>query len=100
MKPQHTPTPWNYDSTWALIMGPKGEEIGAIHAGSTKDGARVRTLEAKANAEFIVRAVNAHDDLVALLKELHGVLDGGIEGHLEHRPNCRFCITIRKAEGR
>lgn len=68
---KHTPTPWDYGYQGGkygkgelLITGDKGEEysalVGQIHTIDPK--------EAEANAAFIVRACNAHDELVAALE--------------------------------
>lgn len=61
---KHTPTPWKidlYNSTLVVSNHPK------------KDGkytvARTDGTESVYNAAFIVRAANAHDDLLALLKQ-------------------------------
>lgn len=63
-EPKHTPTPW------------KSDDIGQIHAFERGLVAKVleRDTDAdqyfveKANAAFIVRACNAHDELVAAIK--------------------------------
>jgi hypothetical protein len=72
---QHTSTPWktkrnnaiNLDGVKYRIVWSKAEN------GSCLDIAYVVTLgpdEGNADAEFIVRAVNAHDSLLAVCKEL------------------------------
>tara|TARA_R110000868_G_scaffold23596_3_gene94767 strand:- start:192 stop:503 length:312 start_codon:yes stop_codon:yes gene_type:complete len=70
MTQTHTPTPW-------IVSPPLGE--GAIQIQSTGLNAYGnwivaevpdRTEEDKANAAFIVRACNAHEELVAALEEL------------------------------
>jgi hypothetical protein len=82
MAAQHTPTPWQVDS---------GDEL-AIQ--SVEGGAQIATVlgpddflcrdddddevfeeECEANAAFIVRACNAHDDLVAALKSALAYVD-------------------------
>lgn len=58
---EHTPTPWcavKYESGWALIGPTSDDKI-----------ARVEKTNGHANAAFIVRAVNAHEELLAALKE-------------------------------
>jgi hypothetical protein len=70
MKTEHTPTPW-------VLGGASGRMI-TTPDGYSGDGflADVDTL---ANAEFIVRAVNSHDNLVRLLAlvrpYVHQVMD-------------------------
>jgi cysteine sulfinate desulfinase/cysteine desulfurase-like protein len=71
---QHTPTPW-------FINGPN--HIGHISVASERDGAVAemvwhhvegRRFPVEANADFIVRAVNSHDDLLAALEEARAFL--------------------------
>jgi hypothetical protein len=80
---QHTPTPWTFNDTDGTIRADAnsvsdqmGDYRGSIIAdlkpalgcdewtGSAREHARAET---EANAAFIVRACNAHDDLVAAL---------------------------------
>lgn len=80
-KPQHTPTPWEVlqvEDTHQGIFSNCGNEAQSLIA-QTFDG------NEKANAEFIVRAVNCHEELLAasqaLLSELrwtskHGEFPG------------------------
>lgn len=68
----HTPTPWKTE--YENEFGPEYELFGP-------DGRRVlqynwnsdRQAEVEANAAFVVRAVNCHDDLVAALKAVCGI---------------------------
>ena len=62
----HTPTPWHLTDAYTdkpfepLIASARGDGISSdIIAGASPD-----------NAAFIVRACNAHDDLVAALEEI------------------------------
>ena len=90
---EHTPTPWEvqtlshaHDELWLQIghfgRGPIVELNCTAHKMEPGVIAEARWLctsedEQKANAAFIVRACNAHDDLVAALRELaddHGRL--------------------------
>lgn len=59
---QHTPVPWDTEPTaghdrhgQSAIYGEDGKDIAIVYDG-------------QANAEFIVRACNSHDDLLAALK--------------------------------
>lgn len=67
MTMNHTPTPWavTSDSTqWHYIHGTEGAGIIAeVHKRSNVNN------EGLANAAFIVKACNAHEDLVAILTE-------------------------------
>lgn len=72
----HTPTPWQ--------LGVENEYVEGINIwhGPVEFIANVRGTKgmgnpqevAKANAAFIVKAVNAHEDLVGLVKELKEVV--------------------------
>lgn len=68
-KSQHTPTPWRVggldDDLW--IYG-RGRNATAICDLIPRDADSL-TLEDKANAEFIVRAVNTHDALIVAAKK-------------------------------
>lgn len=70
----HTPTPWKvYRTPSGAIRGigeANGDGILDHHGGFWRMGA-----EAEANAAFIVRAVNAHDDLIETLHEVAEFLD-------------------------
>ena len=59
---KHTPTPWREfsDADGTDIMTLSGDHIATIEPGSTCEG----------NAALIVRAVNAHDELVAALRKI------------------------------
>ena len=66
MKITHTPTPWDlschtYDGQQLIDIGTKTTSIAIITEGEES------WLEDRANASFIVRACNAHEDLVAAL---------------------------------
>lgn len=65
---QHTPTPWQYDGTRVTFQKHAYSYRFDI-AGCFRD---VGLEESKANAEFIVRACNCHDELV---RELQNVLE-------------------------
>ena len=60
-----TPRPWHYDAAEYEIRSNDSERhtIGRFHAGRHDDGNRA--VPRKADAELIVKAVNAHDALVA-----------------------------------
>lgn len=85
MKTQHTPTPWIVDERVGVtILAQK--HINAIglswepEVASCHLGIGLEWDEQEANAEFIVRAVNAHEDLVAACQRVLDVLqDGSID---------------------
>lgn len=60
----HTPTPWHVGmNPGPIVYGQKGEQIANCRDMLTND-------ECKENAAFIVRAVNAHDEMLAALKQM------------------------------
>lgn len=65
---KHTPTPWHY-APGELIYGPKGESVASCRFVTNFKAENVE------NMRLIVRAVNAHDHLVAalaaILKQAH-----------------------------
>ena len=78
MKSKHTPTPWHHNEDLSLhetqlIYGPDGylvADCGRIQR-RTKE-------ETSQNAAFIVRAVNAHDDLVDALESFPDLHNGRV----------------------
>ena len=69
---KHTPTPWRADSGPELsahigpyVYGPDNVPVAYVDYQHVGDGAL-----SNENAAFIVRACNAHDDLVAAVEEL------------------------------
>jgi hypothetical protein len=115
----HTPLPWQ-------VYGPDGVKWPGIEAASATivvfgydddDEAGVRGTEpgepeAKANAEFIVRACNSHYDLLEALEDaaqtfrryedMHAA-KGSIEGDMKARANAakaeKFEAIIARAKG-
>jgi hypothetical protein len=60
-QPSHTPTPWTFNN--GLILGPETPEEQPVIA--QVYGTACEDQQGHANAALIVRAVNAHDGLVA-----------------------------------
>lgn len=100
MKTQHTPTPWIVSKRNAgaiplhfqppEVLGRNGDMCVATQLGNGK--------EAEANAEFIVRAVNSHDALVAALETLLQkcrVRNGQLE-----LDQARAALALAKGEGK
>ena len=71
MADKHTPTPWKFDNTRGC-RSIKGGKIGSSKQARYTEVACTVGLSNddrdRANAELIVRAVNAHDSLVAALE--------------------------------
>lgn len=69
----HTPTPWRTEETESRIWigTPKGEsKLDRLILGIDIDGLKAEVIAQKrTDADFIVRAVNCHDELVAALKK-------------------------------
>jgi hypothetical protein len=64
---KHTPTPWGESNYPGDIVDSDGELLATAY--SMDDG-----ICAGANAAFIVRAVNSHEQLVAALNKIHNWL--------------------------
>ncbi len=91
---KHIPTPWKNNG--GQIEGPGGYPNIVAHVGIVNEQTELDT----ANAAFIVRAVNAHEEMLVLIKKLwedHQI----IEPH--HQIGCDLCVhsakIISKAEG-
>lgn len=79
-----TPTPWLLDGGCIYVLDDSGRtnrfsasvQGGFVYMSNGRDSKSQRTPQSEldANAAFIVRAVNAHDDLVEALKLAEDVL--------------------------
>lgn len=92
----HTPTPWQ------LQTSPDMRRPHLIHG---QYGAIARVERKGGDAAFIVRAVNAHDDLVAALRDLRTtLLADDMNGTLSRASRKRAVGIVKdalaKAEGR
>ncbi len=65
-KPKHSPLPWSLDFEDRCIHGSDKEFVTHISESRFYDGRKDDT--AKVNAEFIVKAVNSHYDLLEACK--------------------------------
>lgn len=104
----HTPTPWELGADGRGIMADNQKLIlhvkntGPEHAG--KPG-HVSVRESLANAAFIVRAVNSHDELLEAAKNARNVLAALAVGDLKQvRADSSALLALRsaiaKAEGK
>ena len=90
---EHTPTPWEVSDQPAMRKGViwfhriycRGTLAPARGRGSTPE-------EAKANAEFIVLACNAHAPLVAACEEHIEAVDGITSGIADRKAHATLCI--------
>lgn len=98
---KHTPTPWHY----APDLSNHGTQlIYGLDNYLVVDAGRInkRNLEeTRLNAEFIVRAVNSHEELLRCLKEVHTeeIENEHFGDDLKKTP-CTYCMAIAKAEGK
>lgn len=79
----HTPTPWRLDNPESTLVIGSNERIIA-----DCDHPQLPDTEIEANAAFIVRAVNCHDDLVSALKNVMAMVIG--EAPSLARENCTW----------
>ena len=95
-KTEHTPTPWEFQDIYdkgVFIQTTKGairQVIAEVFDGSDTGGEKNQL----ANAEFITRACNAHEEILACLKEAVKYLQ--YEGYYDMD---KFHKAIAKAEG-
>jgi hypothetical protein len=100
---KHTPTPW-----W--VAQSAGPGILAVDAIDPADGnlfavceifgindMREHSPEAEANAAFIVRACNCHNQLVAALKALYDAVDSSVELTPEIMRQARAALAAAEA---
>ncbi len=81
---EHTPTPWEWEKIENAAWSDYGPNLRSVAMGSPKvlsawghDAWGVDVNDA--NAEFIVRACNSHDELVSALEAALHALDGLID---------------------
>lgn len=91
-KPTHTPqspTP----TPWKLGISYEGK-VKIYHEENNDDPQTITLDTSDANAAFIVLAVNFHQVLLNIAKNLH------FAQHKEYDPDCETCDTIANAEGK
>jgi len=88
-KTKHTPTPWEIKEGWSgHIFGPNHEMISRAMD--------CRKSSAQENAAFIVRAVNSHEALLEVAKDLVKLEADRLKGFLKRDDyECRMA-TARK----
>jgi hypothetical protein len=91
----HTPAPWYSDGIeiW------KGEDVRVCEVVTRAKPADYVEGVSKANAAYIVRAVNAHEDMLSALKELKAVLELSEATVVFGAQYKVVCDAIAKAEG-
>ena len=104
-KQEHTPTPYSimtsakYDenskrSGWQFLIG--NESLPGYVAGIDCGNKDIGFEQEQANAEFIVQACNAHDELVTTLKDLIDIAEAT---HGAQERVARAKHALAKAEG-
>ena|ERR1700722_3957888 len=101
MTPQtvgHTKTPWTHGKTFALVYAKKdgwNTQICSTHS------SYIEPPECAANARFIVRACNNHDDLVDSLETILHHIDTTNAGDFtsEMLADARALVKRAKGEG-
>ncbi len=87
MSTNHTPTPWKAVDIHSTDRGKRGVVYYQIkQAGSAKSalgfaGVYEDSKTPKADADFIIEAVNSHDVLTARVKELEAALQAFVDYH-------------------
>lgn len=100
-----TPTPWHVTLTPAgkevewVLWGPRDDNGISQFVGLTKAAFATRAERAKANAEFIVRACNAHEALVEACEDDHQRLYAADLCSCDDTPGevCHMAQAIAKA---
>lgn len=100
MKPQHTPTPWINPNGTGLIRNEHGGYIASTACRDIMPGNPNRLID----AAFIVRAVNAHQEILEHMKTLERIIASLGDEPMDRvvQGNC-LAITraiIAKAEGK
>lgn len=106
---KHTPTPWTlWEENEHFVLSGK-TTIAEVYsdwgyAPKTKNERIAPNEEGKANAEFIVRAVNSHEELLKAAKEAEDALAQSIskDGKTDWRYTKLWALrnAIAKAEGK
>ncbi len=106
MNTKHTPLPWVF-AYGSIYTGDFTPEKGATRiAGMDRDEPRTTPTERDANAQFIVKAVNCHEDLLMACHEaLECIREWEKAGLICSTRKTRnieaiLTITIRKATGK
>ena len=97
---KHTPGPWKREGYLIIVDRKTRRRCAAIASICTT--ATMIEKDWEANAEFIVRACNSHDDLLEACKALSEYVSGQWLEEWENRPNCLRIAeqAISQAEGK
>jgi hypothetical protein len=102
--PSHTSGPWEIAAgspyrIVRVVRSIRRADAVATHICDTANNKQTRTPEAEANARFIVRACNAHEELIAALKGLMRLFDRAYVAQPEDEEYRAACAAIAKAKG-
>lgn len=93
---KHTPTPWfrniRANGKYPTIFAGRNQHVCSVSQQKTGD-------EIEANIDFIVTACNAHEDLVAALRELVTHNDHQTGAAFNYKASEKAWAAIAKAEG-
>lgn len=73
-QPAHTPTPWRFKGSQESISR-RGDVLGRPHPIDGGDYSPICTTSQDEDAAFIVKAVNAHEELVSMLEAIQVQLE-------------------------
>lgn len=90
-QPTHTPTPWVYDKRNGEILG---DDAGQYVIRDLRVDADVLAVRQQNDASFIVRAVNSHEALLEIVKELRYIIQN--HGDLQLGPQGRHATLERR----
>lgn len=98
---KHTPIPWHKDMKAMYIYDAAGITVVKVFGPNDENQLR-RNANANADADLIVRAVNAHDALVEALEAMLTVADRGdsprkLDEALTWRQNDERAFTLARA---
>lgn len=96
MSAERTPTPWKMSGKSEL----RSEGGGLVFRLTLRVVGDVHWRNRDANAEFIVRAANSHDALVAALKHAEPWVESGPAGSWRDGVMAEIAAALTKAEGR
>ena len=95
-KSEHTPTPWRVGDAGNTVFGPKTDKPAPQIIADLMGCGENR----KANAAFIVRAVNSHDMLVNALQKLLDCAETekGMDFYSAHKELARKALAAAKGD--
>lgn len=101
-KMTHTPTPWELvkstEHHGPYLVGPGGTTICGFYVISSMGWGPSKSFsfyDASDNAKFVLRAVNAHDALVTLVKQFEKSVEYEIARDRDHEGRQMKSITLR-----